>query len=527
MIESRLSFGGRAVEAQVHERYRFGLFEVDLSARTLCKRGVDVRLQEKPFLILSMLLQSPGEVVTREELRNSLWAADTFVEFNDGVNTAIGKLRSALGDSAEQPAFIETVRGRGYRFIATVAKEEDKDAWQERSFSAPKGESVAPLRSPKTYHSRIWAIVVVLCLSIIGTMFTLFHTRWTSSGRLTEKDTLLLIEFANSTGDPVFDDSLREALTTQLEQSPFLSLVPARTVQETLSLMGRSANTRINPEIANDLCRRVASKAIVSGSISRIGREYVIGLNATTCETGESLARGESRTSNKEDVLKSLESIATKLRLRLGESLSSIQKFETPIEQATTPSLEALRAFSLGRKAMYTESWASSVPWFQQAIRIDPNFAMAYALLGTAYWNLGELNVAAENTKIAYSLRGRVSEHERWYLESHYYHNALRDLERARKVYEVWSGMYPRDFLPRHNSGDIYMMYGDYQKALTAELDALRVDPNNGFGYGNLVLFYLSLDRMQDADAAVKEATTKHFEAAIAGTGPLFRGLSA
>ena len=420
MIESRLSFGGRAVKAQVHERYRFGLFEVDLSARTLCKRGVDVRLQEKPFLILSMLLQSPGEVVTREELRNSLWAADTFVEFNDGVNTAIGKLRSALGDSAEQPAFIETVRGRGYRFIATVAKEEDKDAWQERSFSAPKGESVAPLRSPKTYHSRVWAIVVVLCLSIVGTMSTLFHKRWTSSGRLTEKDTLLLIEFANSTGDPVFDDSLREALTTQLEQSPFLSLVPARTVQETLSLMGKSANTRINPEIANDLCRRVASKAIVSGSISRIGREYVIGLNATTCETGESLAREESRTSNKEDVLKSLESIATKLRLRLGESLSSIQKFETPIEQATTPSLEALRAFSLGRKAMYTESWASSVPWFQQAIRIDPNFAMAYALLGTAYWNLGELNVAAENTKIAYSLRGRVSEHERWYLESHY-----------------------------------------------------------------------------------------------------------
>jgi TolB-like protein len=194
-------------------------------------------------------------------------------------------------------------------------------------------------------------------------MATLFHKRWTSSGTLTEKDTLLVAEFSNSTGDPIFDDSLREALTTQLEQSPYLSLVPVRTVQETLSLMGMAAKTRVNPEIASDLCHRVASRAIVSGSISRIGHEYVIGLNATTCATGEFLAREEARTSNKDDVLKSLESIAIKLRLRLGESLSSIQKFEAPIEQATTPSLEALRAFSLGRKAMNTENWALSVPW--------------------------------------------------------------------------------------------------------------------------------------------------------------------
>jgi len=276
------------VEAQIHERYRFGLYEVDLSARALYKRGVNVHLQGKPFLLLSMLLQRPGEVVTREELRNSLWAADTFVEFNDGVNTAIGKLRSALGDSAEQPAFIETVRGRGYRFIATVAKEEDKDAWQERRFDSPKAEKIAPLPSPKTSRPMVLA-TVILCLLIVGTMVALLHKRWISSVSLTEKDTLLVAEFANSTGDPIFDDSLREALTTQLEQSPYLSLVPVRTVQETLS---HSSQSRIH-----GLRQRLIHKSIRRGK-QKSRQLWLDSESRLSLESRPAPLAAESRTSN-------------------------------------------------------------------------------------------------------------------------------------------------------------------------------------------------------------------------------------
>ena len=506
---------------QVHERRRFGLFEVDLSARTISKRGTDIHIQEKPFLILSMLLERPGEIVTREELRKKLWPADTFVEFNDGVNTAIGKLRSTLGDSAERPTFIETVRGRGYRFIATLAEESASNWSPEHAMDSAVSPRIGNLASDpitRGYASKTFAICLLLLVAILSVFF---YKRSRPAVSLTEKDTIVLADFSNSTDDPIFEDTLREALATQLQESPFLSLVPDKSLRETLSLMGRSPDLRFSADVANDLCHRVGSKAIVSGSISHIGSNYILTLNANNCATGESFAREEVRSKNKDEVLKSLDSAATNLRRHLGESLSTIQKFETPIEQATTSSLEALRAFSLGRKAINTQNFSLSVPMFQQAIRLDPNFAMAYALLGTAYWNLGELNLAVENTNKAYSLRDRISAHESWYIESHYYQNVLRDFEKARQVYEVWAEMYPRDFVPRHNPGDTYMVYGNYEKALSAELDALRVDPANGLGYSNLILYYLALNRLQDAEGAVEEATKKHLEGAIAGT-PLY-----
>jgi tetratricopeptide (TPR) repeat protein len=338
---------------------------------------------------------------------------------------------------------------------------------------------------------------------------------------LTEKDTIVVADFTNSTREAVFDDPLREALVTELQQSPFLSVVSDHKIRETLSLMHCAQNDRITAAIGNDLCQRVGSKALVEGSITRLGAEYVVGLNAVACGPGDSLARVEFQSASKEGVVKALHSAAAQLRRSLGESIASIQKFDTPIEQATTPSLEALQAYSIGRKTLAMVGNAAAVPWFQQAIRLDPTFAMAYASLGTAYSNLNETSLSEEATRKAYELRQYVSQREAWYIESHYYAMALRDFERARQVYEVWQHMYPRDVLPHHNLTDIYDSFGQFERSLAQERDALRVDPSYGLSVGGLLLRLCNLNRLSEARAAAEAARKKNLEYAIKGV-PLY-----
>jgi DNA-binding winged helix-turn-helix (wHTH) protein/tetratricopeptide (TPR) repeat protein len=506
---------------QVKGRVRFGLFEADLSSGTLSKRGIPIHVQEKPFQILQILLQRRGELVTRDELRKQLWPADTFVEFDEGLNTAIGKLRNALGDSAERPAFVETVRGKGYRFIASISDYGNASVADEQLASGAKGEDVRDTRTgPEARSQRLLLPVAIVVVAAALSLGVLLQRSLQSAVPLTEKDTILIADFTNSTGDPVFDDSLREALTTELQQSPFLSVVSDQTVRETLRLMHHAPTDRITAVIGNDLCQRVGSKALVQGSIARLGSEYIIGLNAVACGPGDSLARVKVQSASKEGVLKALDSAAAQLRRKLGESIASIQRFDTRIEQATTTSLEALRAYSIGRKTLTVDN-AAAVPWFQQAIRLDPNFAMAYASLGTAYSNLNEISLAIEATKKAYELRQYTSERETWYIESHYYGIVLRDLERTRQIYEVWQHMYPRDFFSYHNLTDIYDFFGQYDRSLAAEREALRVDPLNGFGVSGLLLHYLNLNRLAEARTIAEAARKQNMESAIKGA-PLY-----
>ena len=354
-----------------------------------------------------------------------------------------------------------------------------------------------------------WPAVTGASILIIGLAIAgwLFFTRKTHA--LTDKDTIVLADFTNSTGDPVFDVTLRQGLSVQLEQSPFLSIISDQQIQQTLELMDRKPDEKLTPEIARELCQRTASAAVLDGSMAQIGTQYLLTLKAANCTSGESLASTEAQASDKNHVLDALGKAASEIRKKLGESLNTSQKFDTPLEQATTPSLEALQAYSLGRKASANSAWAGCVPFMQRAAHLDPNFAMAYARLGTCYRNLGETSVGSENTQRAYELRERVSEDEKFYIESHYYQNVTGDLEKARQVNELWAQTYPRDWQPLPPLYAIYASLGQYEKSLEAARDALRLNPANGLSYSAVAYAYAGLNRFEQATATAQEAQAK------------------
>ena len=362
-----------------------------------------------------------------------------------------------------------------------------------------------PATGAGKYGKALVAVVAVLALS--AGAYWYFHR----TSKLTDQDTIVLADFTNTTDDPVFDGTLRQGLAVQLEQSPFLSLVSDQRVQQTLRLMGQPADARLTPEIAKELCLRTQSAAVLDGSIASLGNQYVLGLKAVDCRTGDAIAEEQATADGKERVLKALGDAAAKLRTKLGETLSTVQTLGTPLEQATTPSLEGLQAYSLGRKASAGSDFAAAGPFFQRAIRLDPNFAMAYARLGTNYRNLGEPTLGSEYIRKAYDLRERVSEPEKFYIESHYDEIVTGDLERARQVYELWAQTYPRDWVPRINLCQIYSDFGQYDKALAEVHESVRLAPNP-LGYVNLIGSYLALNRLEEARSTAEEAQAKKLE---------------
>jgi serine/threonine protein kinase len=362
-----------------------------------------------------------------------------------------------------------------------------------------------------------WKVMVPAALAVAAlaaSTYFYFHR----TPKLTDKDTIVLADFTNTAGDPVFDGTLRQGLTVQLEQSPFLSLLSDRRIQQTLRMMGQPADARLTPEIARELCQRTESAVVLDGSIASLGSQYVLGLKAGNCLTGDALAAEQVTAEGKERVLKALGEAAVKLRGKLGESLTTVQKFDTPLEQASTPSLEALQAYSLGWKTRVGKGDdAAAIPLLQRAIRLDPKFAMAYAALGASYFNLGEASLGAENTKMAYELRERASDREKFYIESHYHSIVTGDLEKARQAYELWAQTYPRDWVPPDNLGGIYRILGQYDKRLAENRETLRLDAS-AVSYAYLVYPYLNLNRLEEARGVAKEAQTKNLDS------PLLRG---
>jgi tetratricopeptide (TPR) repeat protein len=327
---------------------------------------------------------------------------------------------------------------------------------------------------------------------------------------VTERDTIVLADFANTTGDPVFDDALKQALAVDLGQSPFINILSDRKVGETLRLMGRQPSDRITQEIARELCVRTGSKAIILGSISNLGGQYVIGVDAVGCSSGDSLAKEQEEAASKQEVLKTLGKAAASLRGKLGESLASIQKFDVPVE-ATTASLEALKAFSMGITTFRTKGDAASIPFQKRALELDPNFAAAHAALGVAYMNLGQASLAAASIEKAYALRDKVSEREKYRISSLYYQNVTGELEQASQVYELWAKSYPLDSVPPGNLGDLYSQLGQYEKAVTQAQEALRLEPSI-VGYTNLAADYLALGRLDDARKGIEQAQARNLD---------------
>ena len=488
---------------------RFDVYELNLRAGELLKSGRKIRLQEQPFRILAILLEKPGQVVTREELREQLWPADTFVDFDHSLNTAVKKLRQALNDEAEKPRFVETLPKRGYRYIGPEV--ERISGQQPSGETAATQAAVVPGATAKASVLR-WRIIgaVALLVAAAGAAGYIYHVR--RAPLLTEKDSIVLADFENATGDAVFDDALKQGLAVQLGQSPYLSILSDERVRETLKLMGRAPGDRVTPEVARDLCQRAGSKAYLSGTIARLGSQYVIGLNAVNCRTGDSIAQEQGEADQKENVLKVLGQESKEVRKKLGESLGSIQKYDTPIEQATTPSLEALKAYSLGAQTSHEKGEVAAIPFFKRAIELDPGFALAYLSLGATYVALGEPSLAAENLQRAYDLRKGVTENEQFQITASYYTGVTGELEKAIQSCETWARAYPRNWHPHQLLAWNYELMGRYEKAVSENMEAIRLDPDIGLVYSNLMEDYTPLNRLVEAKATYRQALNRKLD---------------
>ncbi len=544
-----------------HKLLRFGVFELNLATEELRKHGTQIKLAPQPFRLLALLADHSGPVVSRQEIHKQLWDDDTFVDFEQGMNKCIKQIRSVLSDNADKPLYIETIPRHGYRFLAPVVSKvvaapapkvtdassgivsvkdvgagslrvrttNDPSAAVDRdvpsipltesvSSSLARGAAVAMAREPvqpastephrrKLRGPLAWTVLGVIVVVAFG-----IYWRTQRASALTEKDTIILADFDNKTGDPVFDDTLKQGLAVQLEQSPFLDLLSEGKVNRTLKLMGRQAGDRLTPEVAREVCQRTASKAMLRGSIAELGSQFVIGLEAVNCSTGEILGEAQEQAASKEAVLKALDAAAIRLRRKLGESFRSVQKYATPVEEATTPSLDALKAYSLARKMQFAKGYTAALPLYKRAVELDPNFAMAYSAMSSAYSNLNEVGRASENARTAYKLGGKVSERERFSVEANYYLYATGELEKAAEVYQLWQQTYPRDSVPYTNLGFTYSSLGNWEKVMEEAGEAVRLEPNNATNYSNLGGAYTSLNRLDEAEATYRQADERKLE---------------
>jgi serine/threonine protein kinase/tetratricopeptide (TPR) repeat protein len=386
-----------------------------------------------------------------------------------------------------------------------TARMEEKSSGARQVRPEPSAQA-AVAEQPSRTRSIQWTIVVPAVLLLVALVAGGFYWRSRKSVKLTEKDTIVLADFANTTGDPVFDDSLRQALAAQLGQSPFLNILSDGKVRATLQLMGRSPDQRVTQSMAQEICQRDGGKAVLAGSIAQVGSTYNVILNAVNCSSGDTFASSSARSDSKDHVLDTLGKVGSEIRGKLGESLSSIEKFNVPIEAATTSSLEALKAYSLGQQTNYGRGDAESISFFKQAITLDPNFAVAYTKLGVIYNNLGQAGLGIENIKKAYELRDRTSEREKLYITAHYFNEVTGELDKALENYLLWEREFPKDFIPYLNAGSIYATLGQYEKGISETRLSQQVEPNDVIVYSNLAGSYLNVNRLDEAKSIFDQA---------------------
>ena len=499
-----------ATQPESQTRLAFGPFELDEASARLFRGGHRVKLAEQPVQILAALVVRPGELVTREQLYERIWGKGTFVDFEHSLSAAVHKIRLALRDSAENPRYIETVPGRGYRFIGGVEHRSSVPLLAHKVRSDVPAAGPQEIKSRAPAHWRWWLIAAAIP-ELLALLFVSYRGLQPKP-KITGKDTLVLADFANATGDSVFDGALRQGLEVQLQQSPFLSVISDERAARTMSLMGQAAGARITPELALQICRRTGSSAVLEGSIAALGSQYVLGLRARSC-AGDVFADEQAQARRKEDVLGALSQIAGRFRKRIGESPTTINEHNTPLAEATTPSLDALKAYSASMDAAVAVGSPAAIPFLKRAIELDPNFAMAYAYMGRVYGDLGETLASAENTSKAYQLRSHSSDKEKFYITFTYHAQVTGNLEKARETGQLWQQIYPRDIGAYGPiSGMVYQGLGEYEKSVAAARTAIKFDPYFTFGYVNLGYTQLFTDKLHDVAETLEQASARNLE---------------
>jgi tetratricopeptide (TPR) repeat protein len=421
-------------------------------------------------------------------------------------DTDHGRTEPALSDRPQEGSRVGILDHPAAPSSARVASVQGASRTKP-ALSLPKGVSAPHETAGYSGRSKrvgLWAGAAVAVLLLAGISFYFVHAR--GANALTEKDSILLADFVNTTGDSVFDGTLKQALAVQLEQSPYFNLTPESRIQEGLKFMGRSPDERLTNDVAHEICLREGIKAMLTGSIASLGSHYVIDLNAINAQNGDSIAREQAEAESKEAVLRTLDSAASKLRSKLGESVASIQKFATPLEQATTSSLEALQAFSLGQEQHEKLADERAIAPLKHAIELDPNFAMAYATLGVVYSNLAQTSLSDQAMQKAFELKDRASEHERLYITAHYYSELQRDIDKTISTYQSWINTYPRETVALDNLSLQYVAIGQDEKALASSSEAMRVDPKDRFAYQNVAEAYMHLNRFDETKAILDKA---------------------
>jgi DNA-binding winged helix-turn-helix (wHTH) protein/tetratricopeptide (TPR) repeat protein len=474
--------------------YSFGEFTLDLERGGLWRGAEEVKLRPKVFEALSYLAQSPNRLVPKDELMKALWP-DSFVT-DDSLVQCFVELRRALGDDAA--SLLKTVPRRGYVFTADVTE-----------VNAPvPGPPAAPEPAPSSRRRPWW-----LAAGAVAALVVLGHVLWRGpQPALADKDSILVADFENTTGDEVFDGTLRQAMAVQLGQSPSFDVVSDERARETLRYMDRSPDAPLTRGLAREVAQRLGVEVVLAGSIAPLGSHFVIGLAAVNAASGEPILREQVEAESREQVLVRLGEASARIRKRLGESADSIERFATPLEQATTRSLDAFKAYDLGRRRHFAGQYFEAIPLYRRAVELDPEFAIAYAALAITYNTARETDQAAEFSARAFALRGRATERERFYISNRYYVDALGDAEKAVEVLETWKQTYPRDFVPRTNLSARYGMIGQHERGLEEARAGLRLNPGAGVAYVAAAQNTICLDRYGETRALLEEAYARKLQ---------------
>jgi len=412
---------------------------------------------------------------------------------------------------------LEKARVRRYDSAADLAADIQRHLEHRPVLASPPGRLYRTRKFLRRHRLAALGTAAGLVFFVLTavTAWSLSHRDFTSRPRLTDKDAIVLADFDNKTGDPVFDDTLRQGLSMELEQSPFLGLISDSQVQKTLALMGQPKDAKLTVELAQQVCERTGGGAVLEGSIASLGSQYVLGLRTKSCNTGNILDQEQMVATKREDVLNSLSQIASKFRTRVGESLATVEKHSTPLPEATTTSLEALKAYSTGMKLVVISGNADAMPFYRRAVEIDPKFAMAYAVLGLSYSGMGESVLSAENTTKAWQLRERVSDRERFYIDFTYDREVTGNLEKAYQTLESWYQTYPRGENPNAQgflAGLATHGTGRYERAIEMAQRRIAANPDEVFGYGNLAQSYIFLDRFPEAESSLQRALERKLD---------------
>jgi DNA-binding winged helix-turn-helix (wHTH) protein/tetratricopeptide (TPR) repeat protein len=492
--------------------FHFGQFEAHVASGKLLRQGREVKLQDQPFRLLVALLERPDRVVSRQELKDSLWPQGTLVEFDKSLDVAMAKLRHALRDSSGSPLFIETLPKRGYRFIAPVS---GSTGAAEATPSGPVPPALPPSAAgtptasgTPTLKSRVPRFAAFFILTAMLMLIAWYWQSHRPKG-LSARAAVVVGEFSNATGDASFDRSLRTAVIIDLAQSPYLTIVSDERIGETLQSLGRPPDDRLQPAVLRQVCQHEHAAAAINGSIDRADAGYLVSITSSRCSDGSILATAGFRVAAKERVLTDLADALIGLRQRFGESKESLRQYDLVALQATTNSLEALKAYQLGMDLRSHTRNMDAIPAFKESLRLDPTFAIAYAQLGSCYSNLEESELATEFFKKAFDLREHATEPERLYITGRYFDIVTAEIEKGSGIYKLWTEIYPNDWRGHNSLANDANLLGRFDVAAAAAERVIELEPDHAYGYTNRAVALLGLNRLSEATQVSREAVRR------------------